>query len=332
MTFSVEDEQGKVIAAGQDLDALRETVAADAAQGVGGPRRASSNARARQVGRSARSRRRSRCPAPARPCARYPSLVDEGETVGLRALEKSGRAGAQHARRHAPAAGADDSVAVALLRAREPRQRRATGADGGPARQPPRSPGGRGHRSDLVADGAGRRPGVGRELVQPACATSWRAAPPTRRQGSSPRRSRILAGGASGADPAGACCAARRSTRSAATSPSNSAGSCSPASSRPPALAAWRMSSATCAVPNGGWSGCTRRRRPTATECAPSRSSRTCIGGGSRIWPAGRSADGELSDVPWLLEQLRMSQFAQAIGSKGQVSSRKIRRILDDAH
>ena len=41
--------------------------------------------------------------------------------------------------------------------------------------------------------------------------------------------------------------------------------------------------------------------------------------------------DGELSEVPWLLEELRMSQFAQAIGSKGQVSSRKIRRILDEA-
>jgi ATP-dependent helicase HrpA len=47
--------------------------------------------------------------------------------------------------------------------------------------------------------------------------------------------------------------------------------------------------------------------------------------------PAGRSADGELSEVPWLLEELRMSQFAQAIGAKGQVSSRKIRRILDEA-
>ena len=39
----------------------------------------------------------------------------------------------------------------------------------------------------------------------------------------------------------------------------------------------------------------------------------------------------ELNEVPWLLEELRMSQFAQAIGSKGQISSRKIRRILDEA-
>ena len=47
--------------------------------------------------------------------------------------------------------------------------------------------------------------------------------------------------------------------------------------------------------------------------------------------PAGRPVDGELSEVPWLLEELRMSQFAQALGTRGQVSSRRIRRILDEA-
>jgi ATP-dependent helicase HrpA len=47
--------------------------------------------------------------------------------------------------------------------------------------------------------------------------------------------------------------------------------------------------------------------------------------------PPGRRVDGELAEVPWLLEELRMSQFAQALGTRGQVSSRRIRRILDDA-
>ena len=47
--------------------------------------------------------------------------------------------------------------------------------------------------------------------------------------------------------------------------------------------------------------------------------------------PAGQRVDGELGEVPWLLEELRMSQFAQAVGTRGQVSSRRIRRILDDA-
>ncbi len=46
--------------------------------------------------------------------------------------------------------------------------------------------------------------------------------------------------------------------------------------------------------------------------------------------PAG-AVNGELSEVPWLLEELRISQFAQAIGPRGQVSARSIRRILDEA-
>ena len=46
--------------------------------------------------------------------------------------------------------------------------------------------------------------------------------------------------------------------------------------------------------------------------------------------PAG-AIGGELADVPWLLEELRISQFAQAIGPRGQVSARSIRRILEEA-
>ena len=34
--------------------------------------------------------------------------------------------------------------------------------------------------------------------------------------------------------------------------------------------------------------------------------------------------------MPWLLEELRMSYFAQAVGPHGQVSAKKIRRILDE--
>jgi len=40
---------------------------------------------------------------------------------------------------------------------------------------------------------------------------------------------------------------------------------------------------------------------------------------------------GELAEVPWLLEELRISQFAQAIGPRRQVTARTIRRILDEA-
>jgi ATP-dependent helicase HrpA len=32
-----------------------------------------------------------------------------------------------------------------------------------------------------------------------------------------------------------------------------------------------------------------------------------------------------------MLEELRVSHFAQALGTRGQVSSKRIRRVLDDA-
>ena len=44
-----------------------------------------------------------------------------------------------------------------------------------------------------------------------------------------------------------------------------------------------------------------------------------------------RPSTGELGEVPWLLEELRISHFAQAVGPHGQVSAKKIRRILDEA-
>jgi len=38
-----------------------------------------------------------------------------------------------------------------------------------------------------------------------------------------------------------------------------------------------------------------------------------------------------LRDVPWMLEELRVGHFAQALGVKGGASSKRIRRLLDDA-
>jgi ATP-dependent helicase HrpA len=38
-----------------------------------------------------------------------------------------------------------------------------------------------------------------------------------------------------------------------------------------------------------------------------------------------------LREVPWMLEELRVSHFAQSLGVRGGVSSKKIRRVLDDA-
>jgi ATP-dependent helicase HrpA len=48
-------------------------------------------------------------------------------------------------------------------------------------------------------------------------------------------------------------------------------------------------------------------------------------------WPAGRAVPPALAEVPWLLEELRVSTFAQALGTREPVSPKRIRRVLADA-
>ncbi len=44
-----------------------------------------------------------------------------------------------------------------------------------------------------------------------------------------------------------------------------------------------------------------------------------------------RQASGRpLTEIRWMLEELRVNQFAQALGTRGQVSSKRIRRALAD--
>jgi ATP-dependent helicase HrpA len=48
-------------------------------------------------------------------------------------------------------------------------------------------------------------------------------------------------------------------------------------------------------------------------------------------WPEGRPLPDALREVPWMLEELRVSHFAQGLGVKGAASSKRIRRALADA-
>jgi ATP-dependent helicase HrpA len=41
------------------------------------------------------------------------------------------------------------------------------------------------------------------------------------------------------------------------------------------------------------------------------------------------AGDGGLHEVPWMLEELRVSHFAQALGTKGPISAKRIRRALE---
>nr|MBA3861324.1 DUF3418 domain-containing protein [Solirubrobacterales bacterium] len=48
-------------------------------------------------------------------------------------------------------------------------------------------------------------------------------------------------------------------------------------------------------------------------------------------WPPGRPLTDAAAEVPWLLEELRVSLFAQGLGVRGVVSAKRIRRALAQA-
>ena len=48
-------------------------------------------------------------------------------------------------------------------------------------------------------------------------------------------------------------------------------------------------------------------------------------------WPPGRPVPAALRDVKWMLEELRVSHFAQGLGVRGPVSSKRIRRAIAEA-
>ena len=48
-------------------------------------------------------------------------------------------------------------------------------------------------------------------------------------------------------------------------------------------------------------------------------------------WPPGRPLPAALREVPWLLEELRVSHFAQSLGTRGQVSAKRIRKVIQEA-
>jgi ATP-dependent helicase HrpA len=47
-------------------------------------------------------------------------------------------------------------------------------------------------------------------------------------------------------------------------------------------------------------------------------------------WPRGRPLPDALREAPWMLEELRVSHFAQALGTRGPISGKRIRRVLEE--
>jgi ATP-dependent helicase HrpA len=48
-------------------------------------------------------------------------------------------------------------------------------------------------------------------------------------------------------------------------------------------------------------------------------------------WPRGRPLPPALAEVPWMLQELRVSHFAQGLGTREKVSAKRIRRVLEDS-
>ena len=68
----------------------------------------------------------------------------------------------------------------------------------------------------------------------------------------------------------------------------------------------------------------------TSTAWAPSTSSSRPTGAGSRRCRRATTPPAPLREVPWMLEELRVSHFAQGLGTRGPVSSKRIRRALEE--
>jgi ATP-dependent helicase HrpA len=47
--------------------------------------------------------------------------------------------------------------------------------------------------------------------------------------------------------------------------------------------------------------------------------------------PRGAAVSGPLAEVPWMLEELRVHHFAQHLGTRGQVSNKRIRQVLAES-
>ena len=48
--------------------------------------------------------------------------------------------------------------------------------------------------------------------------------------------------------------------------------------------------------------------------------------------PPARRGDPDVREVRWMIEELRVSLFAQTLGTSGPVSERRIERALDQLH
>jgi ATP-dependent helicase HrpA len=328
MTFSVEDEHGKVIAAGQDLDALREKVRPTLRKAL-----AAATRRLERTGQTSWTfgtiPKAVALPGTGQTVRAYPSLVDEGESVGLRALESPG-AQALNMR-----VGTRRLLALTIP---SPLRSYERGSLGSAAQL-------------VLMEAPHANPRAVLEDAATAAISSLmtQAGGPVWDEASFNRLRDFVAGHA--ADETARIVAQTvkilQAARTVRAKLDTLRGAAFDEVRRDVAQQLGRLVFAGFITPTGAGRLADVERYLRGAEWRLERLHKAAAVDRDRMravqelenlyrrkledLPAGRGADGELSEVPWLLEELRMSQFAQAIGAKGQVSSRKIRRILDEA-
>ena len=262
----------------------------------------------------------------------YPALVDEGATVGVRVLDTPAAAGRGDARRHAPAAPARRVPSPVRWVQGRLSQRGAARAERRAARQRRRGARRRARRRARRCSSTRAAARRGTRRRSRGCAThvagvAGRDDARGRRAGRRGPRRR-----ARRAAPHGV--ADRRAARSprSTTSRASSAACSAPASSRGPAPRRLpdveRYLRARRAPPRAR---CPTRRRATADRMRGDPRARGRVPRRLDAWPRGRPLPDALREVPWMLEELRVSHFAQGLGTRGPVSSKRIRRVLDEA-
>jgi len=325
MTFRVEDEQGAAVAEGTDLSALRERARprlrealASAARGL-----EAHGLTAWTIGELPRT---VALPGTGQAVRGYPALVDEGQTAGVRVLETPGaqaaamaagtrrllllgvaspirgvQAGLTNAQRLALAGAPHESVGAVLADATTAALDALIAEAGGPAWDAAAFARLRGHVS-------GRLQAKTAEVVA-AMARILDAARDVER--------RLETLSAPAFEPA------RRDVRTQL------------ARLVQPGFAA-RTGAARLADVERYLQGAARRldRLPDATAVDRDRMRaihelEAAYRARLDAWPRGRALPGELREVPWMIEELRVSQFAQGLGTRGQVSAKRIRRALE---
>ena len=283
------------------------------------------------VGRSGRCRARSTLPGTRR-CARLPGAGRRGRDGRRARARDAGGAGRRRCALGTRRLLLADGPVAAAVRPRPAAKTRQLALAGAPHGSVARGARGRATAAIDALVARGRRPGVGRGRLPAAARRTSRASWPTRTTADRRRRSRgsstprarsqrrleplTRRGGAAGAPR-------RRARSSAGSSPRASSTASGAARLRDVERYLQRRRAAARAPAR-------RRRARDLDRMRAVHELEALYRRAARRVAARAPAARALREVPWMLEELRVSHFAQGLGTRGPVSSKRIRRVIEE--